>query len=335
MFNVTGSAISPTAAELYGVVGIRGLPTITAVLTPAAVATSTTVEQQFTVAGLRVGEVVAVSKPARTAGIDIVGARVVAANTLGITFLNAGAGAGTNAITPTAGESYTVFSTGGMDAVANVVGAAINCGSPVAAVTSTVSSRSFNMTGLATTDIVLGVSKPTSQAGLAETGGHVSAANLLAVDYVCPLAAVSPTTYEIYGVTIYRPAPAAPIVNYSVTLTPASVGANTTVSQVFTVTGIIASSMVWVNKPTWQAGLGIAGARVSATNIVQIDYVNNTAATITPTAGEVYTIANFQQIVPDVGNVMIFSVTPQFQQSVLLQNAVRAALVNTGLIAGV
>src|SRR6266568_6086113 len=335
LYNVTGSAISPTAGENYGIVGIRGLATITAVLTPAAVATSTTVEQIFTVPGLRAGEVVAVSKPSRTAGIDIVGSRVVGANQLGITFINCGAGAGTNAITPTAGESYTVFSTGGMDAVANVVGVAVNCASPAVSVVSTTSERAFTMTGLALTDIVMGVSKTTSQVGVGVVGGRTSAANILAVNYITPLAAVSPTTYEVYGVTIYRPAPAAPIVNYQLTVTPAAVGPQSTTSQNFTLTGVIASSMIWVNKPAAQAGLGIAGARVSSTtNIIQIDYVNNTAATITPTAGEVYSIANFQQPIPDVGNVWIYSVTPQLQQGVLLQNAVRAAMVSMGLIAG-
>ncbi len=334
-YNVSTAAISPTAGEVYGIVGIRGLATITAVLTPASVATSTTVEQIFSVPGLRVGEVVAVSKPTRQAALDIVGSRVAGAGLLGITFINCGIGAGTGAVTPTAGESYSVFSTGGLDSVSNVIGVAVNCGSPAVSVVSTTSERAFTMTGLAATDIVMGVSKTTSQAGVGIVGGRTSAANILAVNYITPLAAVSPTTYEVYGVTIYRPAPAAPIVNYALTVTPAAVGPNSTTSQNFTLTGVIASSMIWVNKPTYQVGLGIAGCRVSSTtNIIQIDYVNNTAATITPTAGEVYSIANFQQAIPDVGNTWIYSVTPQLQQGVLLQNAIRAAMVGMGLIAG-
>lgn len=75
----------------------------------------------------------------------------------------------------------------------------------------------------------------------------------------------------------------------SVALSPALVAANTTAEQTFTVPGVAASDMlVEVNKPTAQAGLGIAGVRVSAANTVAITFANNTAAGITPTAAETY-----------------------------------------------
>ena len=75
----------------------------------------------------------------------------------------------------------------------------------------------------------------------------------------------------------------------SVALSPALVAANTTAEQTFTVPGVNASDMlVEVNKPTAQAGLGLAGVRVSAANTVGITFSNNTAAGITPTAGETY-----------------------------------------------
>jgi hypothetical protein len=75
----------------------------------------------------------------------------------------------------------------------------------------------------------------------------------------------------------------------SATLSPVIVAANTTAEQTFTVPGVLASDMlVEVNKPTAQAGLGIAGVRVSAANTIAITFSNNTAAGITPTASEVY-----------------------------------------------
>lgn len=73
------------------------------------------------------------------------------------------------------------------------------------------------------------------------------------------------------------------------TLSPAIVAANTTAEQSFAVTGLLANDMVFVNKPTAQAGLGIVGTRVTAGALL-ITFSNNTAAGITPTAGEVYRV---------------------------------------------
>lgn len=76
----------------------------TATIDPASVAAGTSAEQTFTVAGLAVGDVVVVNKPTATAGVGIVNARVSAANTLALTFMNATAGA----LDP-ASESYTII----------------------------------------------------------------------------------------------------------------------------------------------------------------------------------------------------------------------------------
>jgi hypothetical protein len=74
----------------------------------------------------------------------------------------------------------------------------------------------------------------------------------------------------------------------SVALTPAQVAANTTAEQTFTVNGLLVGDFVEVNKPTNQAGLGLANFRVSAANTLAITFSNNTGAGITPTAGESY-----------------------------------------------
>ena len=75
---------------------------------------------------------------------------------------------------------------------------------------------------------------------------------------------------------------------YAVTVTATSVAPNTSAEQTFTVTGVATGQAVSVTKPTVDAGIAIVGARVSATNSVAITYANDTAATITPTAGQTY-----------------------------------------------
>ena len=74
------------------------------------------------------------------------------------------------------------------------------------------------------------------------------------------------------------------------TLSPSSVANATTAEQTFTVQGFVSGDVVSVTKPTTQAGLGIVNSRVSAANTLAITFANTTAATITPTASEVYTI---------------------------------------------
>jgi hypothetical protein len=61
---------------------------------------------------------------------------------------------------------------------------------------------------------------------------------------------------------------------------PASVATVTTAEQTFTVPGARVGDLVFVNKPTLTAGLGIAGARVSNNNTVAITFVNPTAGGI-------------------------------------------------------
>lgn len=70
---------------------------------------------------------------------------------------------------------------------------------------------------------------------------------------------------------------------YSQTITPASVAANTTAEQTFTVTGLTTADKVTFNPgaaPT--AGTGIVGWRVSAADTLAVTYSNNTAGALTP-----------------------------------------------------
>lgn len=77
----------------------------------------------------------------------------------------------------------------------------------------------------------------------------------------------------------------------NVTLSPASVANATAAEQTFTVQGLQVGDFVNVAKPTTQAGLGIVNSRVSAANTLAVTFMNTTAATITPTASEIYQIA--------------------------------------------
>lgn len=79
----------------------------------------------------------------------------------------------------------------------------------------------------------------------------------------------------------------------SLALTPVSVAANTTAEQTFTVTGLNTNDMVFVTKPSLDAGLGVTGARVTAADTLGITYVNATAVALTPTA-EIYKIASIR-----------------------------------------
>jgi len=67
---------------------------LTVTLTPAATAATTTLEQTFTVPGLQVGDQISGISPqfALTTQVDIINARVSAANTLAVAFSNVTAG---------------------------------------------------------------------------------------------------------------------------------------------------------------------------------------------------------------------------------------------------
>jgi hypothetical protein len=83
------------------------------------------------------------------------------------------------------------------------------------------------------------------------------------------------------------------IATYSQELAPASVAANTTAEQTFTVNGLSTNDVVIVNKPSLNAGIGIAGARVSAANTLAITYVNSSGGAVVPTT-ETYTIISIR-----------------------------------------
>lgn len=102
--SVAGTVKATTGAQTAA----RGsVPVVlTAALTPAQVAINTTAEQSFTGFSNQATDVaLGVSKPTAQAGLGICGVRIIDATHVGITFLNDTGGA----ITPTAGETYSVL----------------------------------------------------------------------------------------------------------------------------------------------------------------------------------------------------------------------------------
>ena len=66
--------------------------------------------------------------------------------------------------------------------------------------------------------------------------------------------------------------------------TVASVTANSTIEADFAVAGLdTGDTIIGVEKPTHQAGIGIVNARIKAADTLSITYMNTTAAGVVPT----------------------------------------------------
>ncbi len=74
----------------------------------------------------------------------------------------------------------------------------------------------------------------------------------------------------------------------------------TTAEQTVTVPGLEVGDMVYVSKPTAQAGIGVVGVRVSAKDTLAITFTNPTASGVTATASEKWlgTVIKSDQPVP-------------------------------------
>lgn len=76
---------------------------------------------------------------------------------------------------------------------------------PAAVETATGAEQTFTVNGLKTSDVILSVTKPTVQTGLAVTNARVSAADTLALQFInCTVASIVPTAGETYTICIAR-----------------------------------------------------------------------------------------------------------------------------------
>lgn len=79
--------------------------------------------------------------------------------------------------------------------------------------------------------------------------------------------------------------------HFEVEINPASIAANTTAEQTFTIEGINSHDFITVNKPSLTAGVGIVGARASAKDEIAITFINATGGAINPVSEEYSIIA--------------------------------------------
>lgn len=192
----------------------------------------------------------------------------------------------------------------------------------------TTGERSMTVTGVLATDMVAVVNKPTSQAGLLVGTARVSAADTILLTLGNDTAAtITPTATQDYKVITLGAA-----LTTTTALTPAAVGPNTTSEQFFALSGVYPGQVIFVNKPTVQAGLIITNARAASLGYVAIQFQNLTAATITPTAAQTYTFgcaAGFQQA-PLMTEISA-ALTPA---SVAANTAAEQTFTIAGLVAG-
>ena len=79
-----------------------------------------------------------------------------------------------------------------------------------------------------------------------------------------------------------------------------SVAANTSEEETTTVPGLTTDMMVFVNKPSLEAGIGVVGARVSAANTLILTIMNSTGSAV-DAGSETYKLFWFKPNVTDVG----------------------------------
>ncbi|MCK5602175.1 hypothetical protein KAR91_09910 [Candidatus Pacearchaeota archaeon] len=89
-----------------------------------------------------------------------------------------------------------------------------------------------------------------------------------------------------------------------ITVDLGSVAANTTEEETVTVPGLTTDMYVMVNKPSLDAGIGIAGARVSAANTLILTVVNSTAGAV-DASSETYKLFWFKPNQTDSGAVKL------------------------------
>lgn len=334
-FNLTAAAVTATAAQQYLFAALRGL-TNSVALTPAGIGANSVSEQTFNVTGVAPGDLLYVSKPSEQVDIGLAGCRVAGNNQIAITFLNQS----TAPITPTAAETYTVFASNGMQAASNLMVYGVNVGTaltpPVTTTTQSwaVTEQTLTMTSIRVSDFLVGVSKPTMQGNFGIVGQRVSGVNQLALSLGSgTLTGITPTGSQIYQALIYRQQPDAPLTVLSVTCTPAAIAGQTSAEQAFTVTPMPADSILWVNKPTATAGIGIVNCRVSAAGVAAITFANTLVSTTVTPPAEVY-LFGIVTPTPSGGSNINMQVARGAQGAIDKANELGTALTAMGAITG-
>lgn len=288
-------------------------------------------------------QTIVINKPTAQADVSVANVRVIDNNTIGITIGNTHAA---DPVTATA-EAYSFIALRGVSLYGDVI-YGVNVGALAEVVTVTTPQQTVTVNGLATTDIVKAVFKPTDQAGIGLCESRVTAANTLGLKFVNPTAGgVTPTASEVYLVSVQKnfgSGEGAVLTQFGPALTSvAAVATITGAEQTFaTVTGLVsAAPCVGLNVATgdgWSAGLGgalppglvVGGVRASAADTLAINLLNLTAGSITPGNLQVSTL----QAQPDssgsaaaaAGSFVAWPLNPQPIQMAETVNALQAAL---------
>lgn len=307
--NTTAGNLTPTAAEGYQVVCLRGFPIIGQALTPAAIPIRSTSEQEFDITPVT-AVATATIQNGKVVDIRVIngGANYWCSPTVLITGLDntqtpmSGTYTGTGADPSLPGATNALAGFGATGEAIVVAGVVIGVritnpgeGYTVAPTVSFVGGNNI-MPGMA-----LMVTKPTTNAGCAIGGCRVVSDNRIAITFINPTAAVvTPTAAEVYSMVALNPIPAmSNLMAYGVDcgVTPTSALANTTTENAFVVTGLVATDIcIGAQKPTFQAGMGLIGGRVTGANALNLLMTNPTAGNITPTASEIYEVLIFREM---------------------------------------
>lgn len=266
---VTQPAVGP-ANILAGSVYDTGLLTKYQ-LTNATVAVAATTSAEVTTTvctGLLTTDVVAVNKPTTTSGIGIAGYRVAAANKIGLGYLNVSSGSIT-----TSAETYDVIGISQNFTVTTSL-------TPTACAATTTTEQLFNVPG-ATVGSLPVINKPTLQAGLAVGNVRVVSAGVVGVTYAnVSTGAITPTAAETYAFAfVPTMAPASNALVYNISQASTAVAASSTAEVTTAITGLLVTDVIsGASKPSSQAGLGVAGYRVTSAGNVGITLMNVSSA---------------------------------------------------------
>jgi hypothetical protein len=270
-----------------------------------------------------------VEKSATQAGLGIGNVRIVDDRTIAIEFVNPTAGA----LTPTALGTYRIIAMNELQAINNIVMYGINVGTATAVATTTAAIWTIPVTQIAEGDSLVSTSKPSLQTAIIITPGYCSAGNII-IQASGLGAQQTPTANEVYNCAVWRRLPLGPGFLFCQTLTPTACAPNAITEIAYTVAGIPAGSVVYVNKPSYTAGISIGSARVTGAGTIAIAYMNTTAGVIIPPA-ENYTIYCFPVVDQGLTTSWVSSAASlTFNQLVDLANEVQTAEVVSGIIKG-
>jgi hypothetical protein len=306
--NPTAANLTPTTNEDYNIVTIRGLPIITAALTPLPVPADSSSEQIFTIAPTAATATATIDSSGKVADIRVTngGAGYFFPPSVVITGGNvtptemSGTYTGTGADPSLPGQVTNPSGSGATGEAIVVAGVVVGVritnqgsGYTVAPTVTFVGGNNI------TPGMALMVTKPTTNVGLAIGNCRVSGNNEIAITYVNPTAAVvTPTTPETYSIMALNSVPAmSNILIYGVntdTSITTVVAGSQVLATALAVNGLLADDfLVGLQKPE-DADLAATG-RVSGANALTIQLSNPTNTTQTPATSVFYGVATFRQ----------------------------------------